>query len=354
MDKAMKLKKEKTPILISDNSIKWTWSARKLQKEKCSIISISDKYIPKAGDVVIVQITKVANHTRIYSFDNKFVRLYKDDIILGALGFRYATDAFHADTIDLSNLHLLTNSGLIGTVKNRHSKTGEPTRVKLIGTIADKNNGENVNLKKALFKPGNFNLAYPPVIFVIGSGMNSGKTTSAARIGRALLDAGLRVSILKVTGSIAYRDLFEFESTGAQHTADFSDYGFPSTYLCSQEELVNLYSRMLEDTLSIKPDVVLAEIADGILQRETQLLLQSNFVKSTNIGIVLTAPCACSALTLTEKVKQLGYSPIAVTGLITNSPLFASEFSDYNNTPVLNTNADRLQFVDLITRRLHK
>ncbi|MBU0711109.1 hypothetical protein KJ762_09625 [bacterium] len=348
----MKLKREKDPILIFDNSTKWTWSARKLQREKCNISSITDNYTPKPGDVVVVQVLKVANHTRIYSFDNKFVRLYQGDIIAGTLGFRYASDAFHADTINLSNLHLLTNSGLIGTVKNRHLKIGEPTRVKLIGTIADRQNGKNVNLKETFFHPGNFNLIYPPVIFVIGSGMNSGKTTSAARIGRLLIERGLSVSLLKVTGSVAYRDLFEYEATGAQYTADFSDYGFPSTYLCSQKELVALYSRMLEDTLSIKPDVVIVEIADGILQRETQLLLKSNIARFTSIGVILTAPCACSALTLVEKVKQLDYSPIAVTGLITNSPLFVAEFASYDNTPVWDTNANPDQWVDRVIGRL--
>lgn len=337
---------------LLDYSVKWTWSLRKLQKENCTVSNVVFTNHPEAGDVVVVEVTKVANHTRIYTADNKFLRIFKGDIIVGTLGYRYASDAFHANTIDLSNLHLLTNSGLIGTVSEKHSSLIEPTRLKLIGTVVKKSNQENINLKTAFFKPGIKEFNYPPVIFIVGTGMNSGKTTTTARIGRSLVEVGISVSILKVTGSVSYRDIFEFEAIGANYTADFSDYGFPSTYLCSQEELVELYARMLEDTMPSKPDVVLIEIADGILQRETQLLLKSEIAKSTSIGVVLTALCACSALTLVEKVKQLNYNPIAVSGIITNSPLFIREFSQYDDTPILNTSSSKNLIVELIKERL--
>lgn len=337
---------------LFDYSMKWTWSLRKLIKENCAFSNEIYTDHPKVGDVIVVEVTKVANHTRIYSTDNKFLRIFKGDVIVGILGYRYASDAFHADTIDLSNLHLLTNSGLIGTVSEKHLSTIEPTRLKLLGTVVRKSDQGKINLKTALFQPGTIGLNYPPVIFMVGTGMNSGKTTTTARIGRSLLEKGFSVSILKVTGSVSYRDLFEFEATGANYTADFSDYGFPSTYLCSQEELVSLYTRMLEDTIPSKPDVVLVEIADGILQRETQLLLKSEIAKSTNVGVVLTALCACSALTIVEKIKQLNYSPIAVSGIITNSPLFIREFSQYDNTPIVNTSSSKNIIVELIKERL--
>jgi hypothetical protein len=347
-------KNEIGTILSSNYSVKWTWSIRKLQKKYCSLINISDNYVPKVGDVVIVQVSKIANHTRIYSADNKFSRLYKGDIIIGTLGYRYATDAFHANTIDLSNLHLLTNSGLIGTVESRHTKTREPTQVKIIGSVINNSSYNNINFRENLISSNNLKLIYPPVIFVVGSGMNSGKTTSIARIGKSLVANGFSVSLLKVTGSVSYRDLFEFEAICPSFTSDFSDYGFPSTYMCSKDKLIALFTRMMEDTVNVKPDVSLVEIADGVLQRETQILLQSSIAKSTNIGVILTAPCSCSALTLVEKVKQLGYSPLAVTGLITNSPLFVREFAVYDNTPVIDTKTNVRLLINIISQLLKK
>ena len=345
--------KEKRFISTVNDSMKRTWSIRKIQLENYHIINSTNDYIPKPGDVVAVKISKVANHTRIYSSVNKYVRLYKDDVIIGTFGFRYASDAFHANSFDLKNLHLITNGGLIGTVNKKSKKVGEPTQVKLLGPLVNKNSLEVFNLKAALFNPGNLKAGFPPVVFVVGTGMNSGKTTSSARIGRVLKEAGLSVALLKVTGSVSHRDIYEFEAIGANYTADFSDYGFPSTYLCTQIELVDLYIRMLEDTLPSKPDIVVAEIADGILQRETQLLLQANISKITNLGVILTAPCACSALALVERVKKFNYSPIAVTGLITNSPLFIDEFAAYDKTPVLNTKTDQNLFLKEIKTRIN-
>ena len=274
-------------------------------------------------------------------------------MIIGSIGFRYATDAFHADTIDISNLHLLTNAGLIGTVESRHNKTSEPTKVKLIGLVTDSSTNKKINLKENMFSSTLHRSINQPSIFVVGTGMSSGKTTSTARIGKALIEHGLAVSLLKVTGSVSSRDLSEFESTGSGHTADFSDYGFPSTYMCQKDEILSLYASMVNDSIP-DSDVTLIEIADGILQRETQMLLQSDIAQASNIGVILTAPCSCSALTLIDKIKQLGYTPLAVTGLITNSPLFIREFANYDKTPVINTKANVRQFVDIISQRLKK
>jgi len=342
-----------TKMTASAINFKSTWAIRKIQLENYRLINAPANYTPNVGDVARVKVLKVVNHSRIYSSGNKYLKLYQNDMILGVLGYRYASDAFHADTIDINNLHLLTNAGLIGTVKDKHSNVLEPTRLKLVEVLVNKNSNEILNLKAMFFKPGRINLTYPPVIFVIGTGMNSGKTTTAARLGRSLTENGLKVALLKATGSVSQRDIYEFESTGVNYTADFSDYGFPSTYLCDQGELVGLYTRMLEDTLPTQPDVVIAEIADGILQRETQILLKTDIVRESCIGVVLTAPCSCSALTLADKVRQLDYSPIAVTGIITNSPLFMQEFEQYDKTPVLNTRTNQDQLVALIKTRIN-
>ena len=338
--------------LSFDKAIKWTWSLRKLQKESCTIVPPMLDYKPTVGDVVLVEVVKVGNHSRIYSSENKYTRLYKGDIIAGTLGFRYATDAFHADQLDLDRLHLLTNSGLLGTVVSRHSKTSDPTRVRVIGIMMSSEKQKPLNLKSLYFQASMARSKYPPVVFVVGTGMNSGKTTSTARIGKVLVDSELSVSILKVTGSVANRDLFEFEAVGARHTSDFSDYGFPSTYLSTNREIEGLLFQMIEDTLYSKPDIILIEIADGILQRETQMLLKSKAVKATAAGLILTAPCSLSALSLVNVARELGHYPVAVTGIITNSPLFVTEFSEVDNTPIFDTQGEVNKIRDLIAEKI--
>jgi len=77
----------------------------------------------------------------------------------------------------------------------------------------------------------------------------------------------------------------------------------------------SLYRQMMTDVARQNPDVVLIEIADGVYQRETQILLDSDLVRSTAAGVVLTAACAASAISIDQAVKQSGWNPIAMTGL---------------------------------------
>ncbi|MHB8972497.1 MAG: hypothetical protein ACYC3X_21465 [Pirellulaceae bacterium] len=318
-----------------DTRAKWTWSTRHMSQPDTGVTRCAPDKCAGPGDVVIVRVEKVSNHSRIYSADGRFSQLYPGDTLVGVFGTRYATDAFHALKIDPEKLHLLTNAGLIGTVCARHSSRTAPTTVKLIGYAIDKNNGCHLNLKDRFFKPLKTIPMDVPLLLSVGTGMNSGKTTTTARVGRALIDRGYRIAILKVTGSVSHRDLHEFEATGAQFVHDFSDYGFPSTYLSGEEELLGLFCRMVHDAVETHPDFILAEIADGIFQQEVQLLLKSKLVQAATAGVILTAACAPSAICLSAEISALGYRPIAVSGLITNSPLFVQEFNERSTIPVL-------------------
>ena len=319
-----------------DPRVKKTWATRAFNSSSIELRYALDDDPPRVGDCVVVRVAKVSNHARVYTDDMRYSRLYSGDVLVGVFGKRYATDAFHADTIDLTRLHLLTNAGLIGTVTSRHSSTKSPTQVDLLGYLKVRQS-RRLNTKDQLFDPRAEVPAHIRPILIVGTGMNSGKTTTVARLSRALVDCGKRVAILKVTGSVSHRDVHEFKSTGAAYVCDFSDYGFPSTYLCSEEELLGLYCRMLQDAAAEMPDAVLVEIADGVFQRETQLLLESDVVKSSSSGVLLTAACAPSALSLVTTLEQMGWSPFGLTGLITNSPLFVQELADRCTTPVFDT-----------------
>ena len=63
-------------------------------------------------------------------------------------------------------------------------------------------------------------------------------------------------------------------------TIDFSDYGFPSTYKCELEELLDLFKTMISDIEKINPSLIIMEIADGILQRETSMILNSAIIST--------------------------------------------------------------------------
>lgn len=312
---------------------KWTWSCRELVPHRHYPLVSDQSAPPSPGDVALVQIEKLGYHSKITTSDQGRLRLYTGDTLVTVFGNRYATDAYEGLVQSTESLHLLTGGGMIGTVTARHRQMKNPTQVRFLGYLGSEH-GQRLNLKQLQFRPAQPEQAFPNLILLVGTGMNSGKTTTGTRLTRGLLAHGLRVAACKITGSVSERDQYEMRATGAHDVRDFSDYGFPSTYLCDQEELLQLFETMLADALRIQPDVVVMEIADGLLQRETQLLLRHESIRRHVRGIVHTAGCAASALYGLAQLEGCGHDVIALSGVITNSPLFVRELTELTNVPV--------------------
>src|SRR5262245_17885052 len=100
---------------------------------------------------------------------------------------------------------------------------------------------------------------------------------------------GLKVVACNLTGSVSNHDRDELAGAAAHMVTDFSDFGFASTYLVSKEELMQLFHTMLNEVVTASPDVVLMEFADGLLQRETAMLLREAEIKKAGRGVVLAA-----------------------------------------------------------------
>lgn len=321
-----------------DLEVKWSWSCRAVA-DRPDYRPAGRSGAPRAGDVALVRVREVGQHSRVSTVGCGKLRLYPGDLMAGVFGNRYATDAFEAEVRGTDDLHVLTDAGMIGTVLSRHSEVKRPTRLEFLHYLRDADD-RPLNLKDRLFRPADPGVGPKDVLFVVGTGMNSGKTTTAAKLVKALLRRGLRVAAYKLTGSVCERDRSEFRATEAHDVRDFSDYGFPSTYRATREELVGLFGAMLNDAALARPDLVVMEVADGVLQRETRLLLEDRTVRQRVGGLVLAAPCAGSALFGVEQTTALGHPVVAVSGRITNSPLFMREFADRSPVPVATSVGD--------------
>ena len=77
------------------------------------------------------------------------------------------------------------------------------------------------------------------------------------------------------------------------------------------------------------------EIADGLLQRETAFLLQSEEVKSRIHKLIFCSQDACGAIgglkILHERYKLV---PDAISGVCSSSPLGVQELREYTDIPV--------------------
>lgn len=319
---------------------RWSWSCRHVDQTAGWQLDADDQAAPCIGDIALVEADAIANHTSLITSENEKMRIYEGDKLLCVFGNRYATDAFEGETQTVEVLHLMTAGGMIGTVQTKHRSVKNPTKVSFLGYVTDRE-GARLNLKDLCFaekkKPAK---KERKIIFAVGTGMNSGKTTTSARMVRGLVERGVSVAACKLTGSVSHRDLFEMRATSPVFATDFSDYGFPSTYLCDKQELLDLFHTMIADCEEHDPEAIVIEIADGVLQRETQILLNDPEVSQYVSKILLTAPCALSALQGIDVVRRTGHEMMAVSGIISNSPLFIREFTALSDVPLCSSNGD--------------
>jgi hypothetical protein len=210
----------------------------------------------------------------------------------------------------------------------------EPTSVKLIGFCCDSND-QVINTKfykkeRIAFR-GEHNMK---VILSIGSTMDSGKTTTAAFVARGLSMADYKVGFVKLTGTCFTKDREFVLDCGASIVADFSDLGFPSTFMCSKEDILDIYQTLLDDLSAQNLDYLVMEIADGLLQRETNFLLNDKSFMNTIHKVVFSCGDSLSAYYGVQLLKNWGIKVNAVSGIFTMSPLLIQEVQANLQVPV--------------------
>ncbi len=335
-------------IGLESEDVKWSWSCRILSQATYRL-DHSQSVEPNVGDIALVRVEQVGHHASMINISNRKLRLYHGDLIVGVFGNRYATDAVEAEVSGFGNLSLLTSAGMIGTVRSKHQDFGKPTSLSFVAFLNDAD-GRRVNLKRLRSLGTGEESTVNNLVVIVGTGMNCGKTTCVSKLVKQLCNEGLKVGACKLTGSVSNRDQDEMRSAYAKATLDFSDYGFPSTYLATREELLALFSVMMSDLGKANVDLVLLEMADGVLQRETSLLLSEPAVKEAMMGIVLTADSAPAALYAVDELKKLGHRVIAVSGRLTSSPLFVKEFQKYSDVEVGSSADTGSELAEIVTR----
>ncbi len=302
---------------------------------------INKVYVPKAGDVAIFKVLELGKHTSLQGENGNNLYIFPGDYVMAAFGNRYATDQFegYVPKEYHKEYQVLGKGGAIGVLASMHAKLEEKgtTNLQLIGYAVNKKdkvlNTKYLNQEKVKFNPE----ATRPyqIILSLGSAMDSGKTTTAAFLSRGLQAAKKKVAYIKLTGTVYTKDRHLVRDCGADLAIDFSSFGFPSTYLCSRQEMLNLHETLLKKAEAINPDYVIIEIADGLLQRETAMLLKNhNFMKQIS-GVIFSAADSLGILSGIQLLKQQGVKPFAVSGLFTASPLLIDEVEGAVNYPIL-------------------
>lgn len=297
--------------------------------------ALNNAYLPKAGDVAMFEVIECGKHWSVQGHENRNVAIFPGDRILASFADRYATSQFEGYVPDTfyEVYHILGAGGAVGIVKSKNDslKDVEPTTLKLIGYATDAA-GQVINTKFYHTGRKHFrgDTGGAKVILSVGATMDSGKTTTAASLCRGLKISGKTIAFIKLTGTCYTKDKDFVLDCGADITIDFSDVGYPSTFMCSLNDILDIYQSLLDELARHKPDYIVMEIADGLMQRETAFLLRSKIFMNTIHKVIFSCGDSLSAFHGIEILSGLGIKPAAVSGRFTMSPLLIQEVKDHS------------------------
>lgn len=300
--------------------------------------------VPRSGDVVIANVTELGKHTRLQSPVSRRQLMFVGQEIMVAYGHRYAPDQFLAHVPDnLGPCQLVAGGGVASEVIEQHASIDKATQLEPVGLLMRQ--GKVVNLLD--FAPlsienespqaAQIDAPRPPVIAVLGTSMNSGKSTTLGCLVNGLVNSGMQVAAGKATGTGAGNDPNLFTDAGAFSVCDFTDFGFPTTYRLDYETVRDLLVAMIREQSATGAGTVVIEIADGLFQGETSRLLRDPIFTAQVDRVLFSAQDALGAQAGERILLDAGLDLAAVSGVVTASPLAAKEAQAQLSTPVIGT-----------------
>ncbi len=228
--------------------------------------------------------------------------------------------------------HMLSQGGVCGRVVSAAYNMEEPTVIRPLGYLAD-DCQRVVNLRNYAPQVGPA-VARPTIIIAVGSSMDAGKTTMASSIIHGLVQSGNRVNAGKLTGTACVKDLLSMSDAGATQVMDFNHVGFASTFKSSHEELHAICDTMISSLSQSSPDYLVLEIADGIIQKETQSVI--SYLQECNLcdHFCLAVHDALAAPACVDILRRgWGIVPTLLSGMVTISPLSTAEAAGLVSMP---------------------
>jgi len=142
----------------------------------------------------------------------------------------------------------------------------------------------------------------------------------------------VRVGAGKVTGSGSGKDRWMYQDAGAAEIVDFLDFGMASTFGYPPQRLRATMVGIRDALVARGASVVVLELADGLLQEETRALAAG--LAGFADGVVLAVADALGAVAGVGIMADLGAPVLAVSGLLTASPLASREAAAATGLPV--------------------
>lgn len=272
------------------------------------------------GDVVLARVHQVnSSYDMLETLDGQEVTLSGGELIIGVLGTRKALKGFAgklpAQLEPGMMLHLLNKGGVIGECTGFHRNLGWPTLVEYIGSVC--RNGQPVNLRDSALPLVTAPPPDLPVVMVMGTCMNAGKTAVCKQVLRLFSEKGFRLHAAKVSGVACLQDLLAMERSGAEKVMSFQDFGFAST--TEEHDLAPIARSLVHYLAEPKPDFILLEMGDGILGGyHVASLFADPELMSRNVALILCANDLMGAWGGMEWLARHGHRPALISGPVTD------------------------------------
>ena len=269
----------------------------------------------KTGDYVVGKITNTGNERmKIELINGRMRGIMKDDLVIGALGERYATleaTGSWREVEEYGIMHLLTGAGLMGKCTSKSAFLPNLIEIEYVGHVMRDDQVCKMDDYVKSTKESDFKT---PVILLVGTSMSAGKTTVARIIVNHLKRAGLKIVAGKLTGASRFRDILSFKDVGASHIFDFVDMGLPSS-IFPREKYRKKLMQLLSHINNVKADVAVIELGASPLEPYNGDVAFEE-LKSSVRCIVL---CASDPYAVYGVMKSFKLKPDLVTGIATNT-----------------------------------
>ncbi len=291
---------------------------------------LGDTIPAEAGTVLACRVKNAkTTYNTLEDVHGRMVALHPGDVIAGALGHRDALYGFSGRVprrVDVGDeLQLLNIGGVIGSGAKSVPGLGEPFRVEVLGSVLrfpylGTRVGVPARVPEAALPMLPLPSHMPPVVALVGTCMDAGKTTAASVIIGELSRQGRRIAAGKLTGVSLRRDVLQMQDCGAEPVSIFTDFGVVTT---SEENVLAAAQAALAYLAESEPDLIVIEMGDGLLGTYgVQTLLSDVALRSTLRAIVLCAQDpvgAWGAAQLLRDRYSLGVD--VVSGRVTDTPV---------------------------------
>lgn len=320
-----------------------------------TVAVVESSLSPRAGDVIAVRaLTDSATYNMLELPTGRLAKINPGDLLLGVLGRRRALKGFVGDVPQSvkagDELHLLSMGGVIGYCTGHHSSLGDAIKLQLIGLVCDQFD-RVLNIGDAALPPRTNLGESAPLVMIVGTSMNSGKTYAATELIKQATRAGLSVAAGKLSGVACLRDTLNMADHGAFATASFLDCGLSSTV--GIENLAPTAKAIIARLNEDNPDLIVIEMGDGILGGySVETVFADKELRDATAALVFCASDYVGAWGGIELMRRHGMEIDVVSGSVTDSQMGEDYIREQFGVPAANARRNGSALFELVRAKV--